>query len=77
MIGAAIIMARNGTGGVEEKLLTRPWVTLQKSEIGRLCTFQDPVHEVGCAAEVLAQVDAIADQTAILDVLTRLLRSTA
>jgi hypothetical protein len=30
VIDAAIMVARNGTGGVEEKL-TRPWMTLQES----------------------------------------------
>src|SRR5262249_48659091 len=41
-------------------------------QIARLFAFQNPVHEVGGAAEVLAQIDAIADQTAILDVLTEI-----
>jgi hypothetical protein len=38
-------------------------------QIARLLAFQNPIHKVGAAAVVLAQVDAIADQTAILDVL--------
>src|SRR5262245_38715733 len=39
-------------------------------QIGRLRTFQNLIHEVGGAAKVLAQIDAITDQTAILSVLT-------
>src|SRR6516225_9106299 len=41
-------------------------------QIARLFPFQNPVHEVGTAAVVLAQLDAIAHQTAILDVLTEI-----
>src|SRR5262249_2572124 len=41
-------------------------------QIGWLCTFQNPVDEVGSSAKVLTQVDAVADQTTILDMLAEI-----
>src|SRR6516165_5492121 len=59
----------NRLGGcrVDDKLHLRRKLYWQ---IARLLAFQNLVYEIGGAAVVLVQIDTIADQAAVLDVLT-------
>src|SRR5215470_14197373 len=61
----------NGLGGsrIDNKLHLRRKLYRQ---IGWLRTFQNPVDEIGSSTKVLTQIDAIADQTTILDVLAEI-----